>query len=111
MKNPSPAPAYVMLYECLCEVAREHGYALAIHGTMQRDLDLVAIPWVDEAGDPEILIEALRKRGQHWMFEEPEGERPPVYKPTLKPQGRVAYSLTIMGGRFVDISVMPRVTK
>lgn len=49
MKEPSIAPAYTFLYPILCEAARACGYALAIHGTMQRDLDLVAVPWVDEA--------------------------------------------------------------
>ena len=108
MKPPSPAPAYVMLYECLSDVARAHGYALAIHGSLQRDLDLVAIPWTEEAGDPDELVEALRQRGQHWMFEGPGGERPPIYDATPKPHGRMAYTLPIMGDRFVDVSVMPR---
>ena len=109
MRNPSPAPAYVMLYECLCEVARKHGYALAIHGTLQRDLDLVAIPWTEEARDPDELVEALRKRGQHWMFKGEGSEK--INSATLKPHGRMAYSLPIMGERFVDVSVMPRVVK
>lgn len=107
MKPASPAPAYVMLYECLCDVAREHGYALAIHGSLQRDLDLVAIPWIDEASDPETLIEALRRRGQHWMFKGEGSEK--INGSTAKPHGRVAYSLPIMGERFVDVSIMPRV--
>ena len=30
----------------LCDVAREMGYALALHGSMNRDMDLIAVPWV-----------------------------------------------------------------
>lgn len=61
MKPPTFAPAYVGMYVILSEVAREHGYALAIHGTVSRDFDLIAIPWTETAGDPELLIEKLRK--------------------------------------------------
>lgn len=34
------------------ELAREVGYAVGVHGTMERDLDLIAAPWVAEAVGP-----------------------------------------------------------
>lgn len=46
---PSPAAVYAHLYPSLVVDARELGYALALHGSMARDLDLVAIPWTDDA--------------------------------------------------------------
>ena len=56
--------AYALAYTCalpaLREVARSHGYALAVHGSMATDLDVVAIPWTKEAGAPDLLAEALR---------------------------------------------------
>lgn len=36
----------------LRKVARSCGYALAVHGSMERDLDLVAVPWVDNPHAP-----------------------------------------------------------
>ena len=60
MKEPTRAPAYACMYHGLCDTARKHGYALAIHGTMTTDLDLVAIPWTDEAADVDTLVAALR---------------------------------------------------
>jgi hypothetical protein len=48
------------LYDPLVAVARRHGYALAVHGSLARDIDLVAIPWIVEADEPEILAEAIR---------------------------------------------------
>ncbi|HKB93311.1 MAG TPA: hypothetical protein VKC62_03635, partial [Gaiellaceae bacterium] len=59
MRPPSLAAVYCYLVPILAEVAREHGYALAVHGTMARDLDLVAIPWIDAAGSPSELAGAL----------------------------------------------------
>jgi len=47
---PIPAASaafYAVVYPTLRDVAKLHGYALAIHGTMTRDFDLVAIPWTE----------------------------------------------------------------
>ncbi len=41
-------------------VARLHGYALAVHGSQLRDLDLIAVPWVPECSPPDVLAEAIR---------------------------------------------------
>jgi hypothetical protein len=41
------------------DIARQHGYALAVHGSMERDLDLVAVPWVENVSAPEALVFAL----------------------------------------------------
>jgi hypothetical protein len=103
MKPPVPAPAYAALYPILCEVARAHGYALTIHGTLQRDMDLVAIPWTDEAADPEVLVKSLRDRGQWFKF--PEGH--PILDSDPKPHGRRAWTIPLMGETFIDLSVMP----
>jgi hypothetical protein len=43
------------------EAARGLGYALATHGTMAFDIDVVAIPWIDGAAEPEALIAGLRE--------------------------------------------------
>lgn len=38
---------YSLFYEMLKQIALQYGYNLVVHGSMQRDLDLIAIPWVD----------------------------------------------------------------
>lgn len=101
MKSPSPAPGYAAMYPLLCEVARAHGYALAVHGTLQRDMDLVAIPWTEDAATPEVLVAAMRKRGQWFEFDAD------VYPPSNKPHGRRAWTIPLMGEQFIDLSVMP----
>jgi hypothetical protein len=112
MKAATVTAAYAVFYPRLCEVARANGYALAIHGTMQRDCDLVAIPWTDEAVDPVALVNALQaESGGCWTHPEWD-DIAPNGTPTKKPHGRVAYSvhLTDRGGQgpYFDISVMPR---
>lgn len=40
-------------------VAREHGYAITVHGTLKRDVDLVAVPWIEAAGPAWKLVVAV----------------------------------------------------
>lgn len=51
---------YFMIYPRMKAAAERLGYALVIHGSVARDLDVVAIPWTDEADAPEVLTEAVR---------------------------------------------------
>lgn len=103
------APWYAFAYIKLDRIAMRYGYALALHGTMARDLDLIAVPWVDDADSPEKLIKAFQRfiktkaSGVH-LVGMPQGQN--------KPHGRVAYSLHIgVDGHYLDISVMPRIIK
>lgn len=110
MKKSTMAPFYVGIYPILAEVARDHGYALAVHGTVARDFDLVAIPWTDEAVSADELMLALIERADYIrdplilvdkLFEEPLMAQ--------KPHGRVAWSIPLEGGSAcLDISVLPR---
>ena len=59
MKPATHAPFFACLYAALCDTARSHGYALAIHGTVTTDCDLIAVPWTDTAADAETLMTAL----------------------------------------------------
>lgn len=80
-------------------IAREHGYALAVHGSLARDFDFVAIPWVDEAVKPEELVEAIRA-AVGGFFDEHD-------HPASKPHGRRAWVIHLGGGPYIDLSVMP----
>ena len=93
------APTYCALYPALAEIARAHGYALTIHGSMWRDFDLTCIPWTDEAAEPQAVVDAML---EVFAFKCVGGE------PSLKPHGRIAYTLAFFGEWAVDLSFMPR---
>ena len=106
MKQPNFSPVFASLYTGLCAIARSNGYALTVHGTLNLDFDLVAIPWTEQAVEPIELIEAMAERlnlygGQ--MFEGVHSK-----KPEIKPHGRLAWLLMFGSGANIDISVMPR---
>lgn len=106
------AAAYCALYPMLASIARDHGYALAVHGSLHRDMDLIAVPWIDEASDGLTLIKAFKEATNTVVHHETMDDQYPDCHPTKKPHGRLAYSLHVtnsgMYGGYLDISVMPR---
>lgn len=104
---------YELLIEPLREEARRLGYAIAVHGTLKRDIDLVACPWVKEAVSPRELAEALgavieRINGVAFRKESERDEYFNRGQPGSKPHGRLCWNWHLGGGPYVDLSVMPR---
>jgi hypothetical protein len=87
------------------EAARALGYAVAVHGSLARDLDLIAIPWTDEAADADtvvIAIAAAVKQCTGWgMLDKRE-------RWSAKPHGRVATTIIATAEVHIDLSIMPR---
>jgi hypothetical protein len=110
---PSVVGFYALYLPMLTHTAREHGYALGVHGSMATDLDLVAIPWTEEASDTETLVRALTELmcGLIPDSEHPGWNRSMVARDGhAKPHGRVAYSIYFHEkcvGPYIDLSVMP----
>lgn len=101
------APWYVMAYTKLERIAWRHGYCLALHGSLARDLDIVAIPWTDDADSPERLLASFRK-----FIVSKARVKLSASTPIPKPHGRIAYAIPIgHDGHYLDISIMPRLKK
>jgi hypothetical protein len=96
---------YATMLPGLVRVAKECGYALAVHGSLKRDMDLVAIPWVEEAVTAKALIQKLSETVR-W-----KSDAGPVSQKALKPHGREAWVLPLGCGLALDVSVMPRKRK
>jgi len=88
MKPANYAPVYAALYPAFAEIARKHGYALAIHGSLARDFDVVGIPWADVVSDPEDVIKQITT----------EFDVRTIGEPVIKNHGRVAYTISIGHG-------------
>lgn len=91
------APLYANVYAEMVPLAREHGYALAVHGSMRRDFDVVAVPWVEKPSTPEVLVKAITD-AFHFVG---------VDGPAEMHHGRLCWTLAWPGECFVDFSVMP----
>lgn len=110
------AATFAWMIPHLSNVARIYGYALGLHGSMARDLDLIAVPWTREAAPNETLVEALRDAvgGMIRNDEKHAGNRwdERTRNPTSKPHGRLAWSIYFANHNFyIDLSVMPLVAE
>lgn len=79
------------------DIARGCGYAVAVHGSMssERDLDLIAVPWTDDACEPAHLLHELET-------EFVLGDQ------AKKPHGRLAVVLHgVAGFKYADLSIAP----
>lgn len=98
MKPATMGPAYVAMYPKLAEVAKAHGYALAIHGSITRDFDLIAIPWVEKPSHPDEVVQAMIEG----TFLHQAGEPDTVF------HGRRRYTLIVSFGEcFCDLQFVP----
>lgn len=93
---------YAVLYPSMKKAALECGYALALHGSMHTDMDLMAMPWVEDAKSARELVEALDDcvgatvwKAFKWKHKE------------VRSHGRECYVISIMGNWHIDLSVMP----
>lgn len=95
------------------EAAKECGYAVAVHGSLRRDLDLIAVPWKDEHADKDVLAHAVMRAACGMTLNGFRWEN--------KPLGRVAVSFPVCWTErsesfpnetnlgHIDLSVMPAV--
>jgi hypothetical protein len=116
-ERPAPHAAMTREYWGILEkplrhVARRCGYALAVHGSLGYDIDLIAVPWRDGAVKAEYLVEQIRLAaaaiiGICDVRERHEGQ------PEKKPCGRLAWALYLVPddpgfpGPYLDLSVFP----
>ena len=97
MERVVPA-IYATLYPCMVEAARELGYAVALHGSLVRDMDVIAIPWMPDAASTLELATAVRDSIGGVFAPGP---------PCMKPHGRQVFTILLDGPLFVDLGVMP----
>jgi len=98
MKEPNYAPMYAAMYPGLAGIARKHGYALAVHGTLARDMDLICIPWVAQPSEPQTVVDEITK----------EFAIRQVGELGKKEHGRIAWTISVgFGDCFIDLSFMP----
>ena len=94
---------YAVLYNSMRQAALDCGYALALHGSMQSDMDLMAMPWVEDAKSEEDLVKALDDCIGHTVWKDMRWKHREE-----KPHGRVSYTIAILGNWHIDLSIMPR---
>lgn len=79
------------------------GYAIGVHGTIRRDIDLIAVPWTEEARSTTELVSAILE-----VIKPSGGYLPKNDWVSHKPHGRLAFGLYFPGfpyQPYIDLSV------
>ena len=99
MKKATLAPIYAAaLYPELAEMTRKHGYALAVHGSLSRDMDLTCIPWAVVCSKHMEVIDDICSRFDIRL----------IGCGHMREHGRIAYTISIgHGDCAIDLSFMP----
>ena len=58
-RHPDMAAPHATLAVTIRAIAMRVGYGIGLHGSMLTDLDLMAVPWVEGAAPPEVLVQAI----------------------------------------------------
>ena len=92
---------YTVLWPHFRQTALDCGWALALHGSMASDMDMMAMPWVEDAKPIDELIQKLSDciDGTIWK----DNHFKPYYG---KPHNRVVYSLSIFCDFYIDLSII-----
>lgn len=114
---------YGFYFEVIKEIGLKYGYNIVLHGSMNRDLDLIAVPWEETVGDKEEMLNKIAEAmGGHILIEN-DNQRKLLRK---KAHGRESWVVNInrtieakYGGMvtefvdhqdpqyYIDISVLP----
>ena len=98
MKDANYAPIYCVLYPKLAEITRKHGYALAVHGTLGKDMDLICVPWVQSPSSSDIVVKEIIS---NFTLKQ-------IGDPAVGLHGRLIYTLSLTFGEcYLDLSFMP----
>lgn len=95
---------FASMWEDLKNSAHGNGWALGLHGSLANDMDIMAMPWTDDAKPIEEMIDGLCE-----LFTQSD-EMKQFYKERGygdKPHGRKVYTLSIWADFYLDISVIP----
>lgn len=89
---------YACMWDDLRQAALNKGWALALHGSLANDMDIMAMPWVDEAEPVWEMIFALKK-----CFDEPKEIH---VTETDMPNNRRVFTLSIWSDFYLDINII-----
>lgn len=104
-------PDYARIFTQARIIAWQYGYACVAHGSYTRDLDLLLVPWAEQARpNHDQLVKLIAEAGELRFRDGKQEIHESVPDWTEKPHGRKSVSLffrKFADRRWVDISILP----
>lgn len=90
---------WIFMFPEIREQAANLGWAIGVHGSVVHDLDLMAMPWVEEHCPADMLAKTISAVCNNW-------ENRPIHKyENEKPCNRVVYTI-IAGASYIDLNII-----
>jgi hypothetical protein len=92
---------YACMWEDFKNAALDGGWALGLHGSLNSDMDIMAMPWVENARPVDDMIKALED-----CLTKPDERIFETKVSCDKPNNRTVYTIHIYGDFYLDINVI-----
>lgn len=91
---------YAAMWDDLRQAAMDCGWALALHGSLSSDMDIMAMPWVENAATANEMVERIIDcfgfcRPPHCEVDKKS-----------KPNGRVVYTIPVYSDFYIDLNII-----
>lgn len=95
------ASFYACMWNDIRQCAMDVGWAVALHGSLISDMDIMAMPWVDECVSFETLVTKISE-----LFSDNELSKSFHITYDEKPHNRVVATIPIFSDFYLDISAI-----
>ena len=92
---------YACMWEDIRQCAMDCGWAVSLHGSLSSDMDIMAMPWVDNAVSFKEMIDRVSK-----LFKDNDMSSQYVITYNEKPHNRVVATIPIFADFYLDISTI-----
>ena len=92
---------YACMYEDIRQCAMDCGWAVSLHGSLASDMDIMAMPWVDNAVSFKEMVDRISK-----LFKDNDMSSQYVITYNEKPHNRIVATIPIMLDFYLDISTI-----
>lgn len=90
---------YALYFEMIKKVGLKYGYNVVLHGSMNTDLDLIAIAWEEVIGDVDLMVDEISDLiGGEVMMQNRSVTNEEGYRFTKTHHGRLHYIINIHSG-------------
>ena len=92
---------YACMWEDIRQCAMDYGWAVALHGSLSSDMDIMAMPWVEDAKPFPLVVYAISQLFKGNVLAE---QFTITYNE--KPHNRVVATIPIFADFYLDISTI-----
>lgn len=92
---------YACMWEDFRKSALDCGWALGLHGSLNSDMDIMAMPWIEGCASVDAMIESLER-----CLTKPDDQIFKTTKSTDKPNNRIVYTIHIFADFYLDINII-----